>query len=420
MEPLQLLRARRPVVDRASDRRVALAAILLALGFLAAALASLALPAGVRRGIWLPLHLALAGGASSAIAGVMPFFVAAFAAAPPADTRLRAAALGGVALGAALVAGGVVGSTPVAVVGGLAFIAGIALTAVALVRPLSGSLGPSRGIVTSAYLLALGAVAIGAGIATMQTAGMPAIAEAWARLRPVHAWLNVVGFASLVTATTLLHFFPTVVGSRIVAHPSARWSVVGIAGGSFLVGLGYLLAVDLAVQVGASGALLGALALASYAIRIWRARARWTTDPEWHRMAIGGLASAIAWFVVGMAILAGRAWLYGVAPSGWSIQPVMAPLIGGWIGLAILSAATHLLPAIGPGDQRAHARQRELLGTAAVARLALLNFGVATLMTGEALGLPAAHSAGVVSLGLGFATTAGLLVWAAWVGVRRR
>ena len=34
---------------------------------------------------WLPLQLALAGAASTAIAGVMPFLSAAFAAAPPTD-----------------------------------------------------------------------------------------------------------------------------------------------------------------------------------------------------------------------------------------------------------------------------------------------------------------------------------------------
>jgi hypothetical protein len=56
-----------------------------AAAFLVAAAASLTLPAGATRGLWLPLHLALAGAATTAIAAVMPFFAAAFAAAPPAD-----------------------------------------------------------------------------------------------------------------------------------------------------------------------------------------------------------------------------------------------------------------------------------------------------------------------------------------------
>ena len=74
----------------------------------------------------------------------------------------------------------------------------------------------------------------------------------------------------------------------------------------------------------------------------------------------------VSWFVIGMAILGSRAIVFGAAPSGWSIQPGFAPLVGGWIGLAILAAATHLLPAIGPCNEHAQSRQRSLLGTAAV------------------------------------------------------
>ncbi len=81
-------------------------AIAVAAGFLVAALLA-ALASGFGADFvspWLPLHLALAGGASTAIAGVMPFFVAALAAGDPAPSRLRKAAVGFVAVGAALVA----------------------------------------------------------------------------------------------------------------------------------------------------------------------------------------------------------------------------------------------------------------------------------------------------------------------------
>lgn len=401
---------------------MALAAIVVGVGFLAAAMASITLPEATRRGLWLPLHLALAGGASSAIAGVMPFFVAAFAAAQPADVRLRVAGLVGVAGGALAVALGVIVAPggPVAAAGGVAFLAGIASTALAVTAPLAGALGPSRGIVTQAYFLALGSVGVGALVGTLQVAGWDPVVETWARLRPVHGWLNLVGFASLVTATTLLHFFPTVVGSRIAPHPSARITVLGIGGGAILVAAGYWLGIDVAVQVGAAGAGLGALALATYAVRIWRARARWTTDLDWHRFAIGGLASAIAWFVIGMTTLVFRSIALGAAPSGWSIQRSVAPLIAGWLGLAIVASATHLLPAIGPGDQQAHARQRSMLGIGALPRLLALNAGVATLTLGPPLGIAGAEMVGLAFLGLGFLTTAFLLARAAWIGGRIR
>ena len=60
----------------------------------------------------------------------------------------------------------------------------------------------------------------------------------WAYLKPAHAWLNLVGFVSLVIATTLLHFFPTVIGARIRRSRVAYATVIGLALGASLVALG--------------------------------------------------------------------------------------------------------------------------------------------------------------------------------------
>lgn len=420
MQPIGLSRTRAAPVDRSADRRVALAGITLAACFLAAALLTIALPPGTRHGWWLPLHLALAGGASTAIAGVMPFFVAAFAAAQPGAPWLRGAAVGAIALGAAGVALGVtiVAGGWLAPVSGLVFIGGIVLTAAATVQPVAGSLGPSRGVVTRAYLAALVAVIIGASFATLQLAGWEPVVGAWARLRPVHAWLNLIGFVSLVIATTLLHFFPTVVGARIAQHPSARLTITGIGGGAAVVAAGYLIESGLLVRLGATVCLVGAAALMVYAERIWRTRARWTTDLEWHRVAIFGLVSAIGWFGVGILILAGRAWAFGAAPGGWSIEVVFSPLVAGWIGLGILASATHLVPAVGPGDHAAHARQRAILGRGSSARLAAADCGIAALAIGIPLGLGLVTTVGAVLLALAFAATAMLLGLAIRIGVR--
>jgi nitrite reductase (NO-forming) len=413
---------RRPVsIDRSGDRAVAVAAIALAVGFLISSVIALALPVEARRGAWLPLHLALAGGASSAIAGVMPFFAAAFAAAPPSDIRLRFAALVAVALGSLGVAIGVGGSVAgLAVAGGVAYVVGVLLTGVALVRPLQHALGASRGIVTKAYVVALAAVAIGVILSTLLLAGWPPVADAWFRLKPAHAWLNLVGFVSLVIATTLLHFFPTVIGARIAAHPSARVAVVGLAAGAAIVALGYAAASDVIVRIGALGAVAGASALAIYAWRVWPTRGRWTTDRDWHRFAMGGLISAMAWFEVGIVVLAGRALAFGAAPAAWSIETVVAPLVGGWVGIAVLASATHLLPAVGPGDPVVHGRQRALLGRQSVIRLALLDLGVATLSLGIPLGVPILVASGSTLAGAGLLATALLLGGAVTLGVRAR
>ena len=170
----------------------------------------------------------------------MPFFSAAFAAVAPSDVRLRWTAVGAVGLGAAGVATGVTWlGDGVAATGAVAFIGGIVLTGWATVRPLRGALGPSRGLITEAYVVALAEVAVGAAVATFFVAAWSPVTGAWGHLKPAHGWLNLVGFVSLVIATTLLHFFPTVIGARIAVHRSARVTVVGLAAGAPIVAAGY-------------------------------------------------------------------------------------------------------------------------------------------------------------------------------------
>jgi len=421
------LRRRAPAIDRSSDRLVAVLAIAVSVAFLAAAVLTMFLPVADRRGAWLPLHLALAGAATTAIAGVMPFFAAAFAAAPPSDARLRTAAVGAVAAGALGVSVGVAGLRPeLAAGGGVAFIGGALLTAVATIRPLGRALGPSRGLITQGYVVALGEVAVGATIATLFVAGWEPVLTAWGSLKPAHAWLNLVGFVSLVVATTLLHFFPTVVGARIAVRPSARATVLGLAVGGPLVAAGFAAAgvtglaglADFVARAGALISVAGALGLALNAGRTWSTRGRWTTDPEWHRFAIGALASAIAWFVAGMGIATGRILASGATPAAWSIEAIGGPLVAGWVGLAILGSATHLLPAVGPGDPAAHRRQRALLGRFATPRLAVANAGVAGLSIGWPLHIDGLVLAGAGLLLAALAATAALLAAAIRLGLR--
>jgi hypothetical protein len=410
---------RRPAIDRSFDRLVALAAIVIAVAYLLASMLAILLPAAVRRGAWLPLHLALAGGATSAIAGVMPYFTSAFAAAPPADRWLRVAAVGAVALGALGVSLGVVGDeVGLAVAGGVGFIAGIGLTSVAAIRPLGQGLGSSRGLVTQGYVLGLAEVAVGASVATLFVAGWTPLVEAWAHIRPAHAWLNLIGFVSLVIATTMLHLFPTVVGARIMHRPSTQITVVGLAAGAPVAALGFALDADAVARVGAIGVVAGSAGLAVYAWRTWQTRAHWTTDPDWHRFAVGGLVSAIAWFEVGMAVASGRVLAFGADPAAWSVDAVAGPLIVGWIGLTIVASATHLIPAVGPGNPAAHARQRHLLGRASTLRLATIDAGIAALSVGLPFRLGQLTAAGIVGVAVGLAATAALLGAAVRIGVR--
>jgi hypothetical protein len=362
---------------------------------------------------WLPIHLALAGGASTAIAGVMPFFMAALAAGLPAETRLRAGAVALVATGAALVAVRAVvpDLTVLPLLGGLVYLAGIAATAAALGRSGRRGLAVRRPMIRIGYQAALLNVAVGAILATLLVAGWEPVLERWPALRPAHAWTNLVGFVSVVIVTTLVHFLPTVLGTRIVPRGSATTAVIGLGGGSPFVAAGLaadsvpLVAVGLVLTLAGTGALL------VEAARVYRARGRWTTDAGWHLVTGGGLLAGICWFAAGIALATVRVVASGPGPEAWSSALVAVPLAVGWVTQVLVASWTHLLPAIGPGGPVAHARQRVILGRAAAARLLLLNAGAATATVGLVAG------AGPVA-GVGLALVALAIGWSVAIAGR--
>jgi hypothetical protein len=111
--------------------------------------------------------------------------------------------------------------------------------------------------------------------------------------------------------------------------------------------------------------------------------------------------------------------LVGADPSAWSLDLVGAPLVAGWIGLSLLASVTHLIPAVGPGDHAAHARQRQRLGWGATPRLALLNLGVAALALGALVPGPELRVIGVGLVAVAVAWTGLLILAAVGLGMRR-
>lgn len=326
----------------------------------------------------------------------MPFFSAALSAGPPADARLRVASLVGLAGGALLVTGGFAGGlVPAAVLGGLSYLVGLGLLLAAMLQPLRSGLGPRGGLVLVAYGVALADVMAGAALATAYIVGLAPVVAAWATLEAAHAWINLLGFLSLVIAGSLIHLLPTVLGTRIRSGWPAWLAVGGTALGAPLVALGFGLGSGVVARLGAIGAAAGAVGLLAYAVGIRRARGHWTTDPGWHRLVEGQLLGAIGWYAVAVTLAAGRVLLVGAAPDGWRLTDVAGPLVVGWVVGAILGAWTHLLPAVGPGDGAAHAAQRRLLARAAAARLAGFQVGVAFLSLGLLSGWAPATAAGL-------------------------
>ena len=416
--------------DRGTDRRITFGGLVVAIGFLAAALAAAALPPTVRRGTWLPLHLALAGGATTAIAAILPFFVAALAVAPPARPTLRLIGLAGVGGGALLVAlGRATGLDGMAVAGGLGFVVGILGVGASAWSSLGSATRPRRPATERAYAVGLVNVAIGAAIATLFLGGGDAALAAWGSLKPAHAWLNLFGFVVVVIAGTLLHLAPTIAGSRIRRRPSGTLAVTALAVAAPTVALGYALRVDLLVQVGAGGAIVGAYALTAHGIAAHRDRAGWTTEREWHDFTGGSLLIAPAWLLVATLVAGARVVSAGADPSGWHLGDLVGPLVGGFVLQVVLGALSHLLPSIGPGTPDRHAAQRQRLGWAARPRLAWWNVGVGVLsvstladgssgLSGGAGAVGVAAGAAMLAIGLG--TTLVLLMVLLASGLRDR
>lgn len=407
-------RPSRPPISRSEDRLITFGGVATAAGLLGIAVASIALPEAARRGLWLPLHLGLAGAAGTAIAAVLPFFTAALAVAPPARAAIRVAAVACVAVGALVISGGVaLNATSLAVAGGLVYIAGLAAIALAAFTPLRGSLGPRRRLVETAYAAALVQVVVGAATATALLAGFVPVVERWALLKPAHAWLNVFGFLSVVVAATLLHLAPTVAGTRIRARASAVVAVVGLSAGAPIVALGLALASDPVARLGAVIEILGAASLVVHAFAVWRARGAWTTNPAWHRVTGWSLTIAPLWLLVAVAIAAGRVVDAGASPASWSLDLLAAPLAVGWVAQVIVGSWSHVLPAIGPGDMPAHARQREILGFGALPRFVALNGGVGLVTLGGLVEAAALITAGAVLIVAALAVGLGLFALAA-------
>jgi hypothetical protein len=407
-----------PGPSRIDDRRIAVASIVVAAMYLiAAAGAAVALATGAPGALpWLPLHLALTGGASTAIAGVMPFFVAALAGGWPAPAWLRGVSVALVAIGAALIA--VKGFVPLFIeaplVGGIVYLVGMAATAVTVLLSGRGGLMVRRPIVTTGYLLALLNVAIGGVIGTLIVAGWTPALERLFALRAAHVWTNLAGFVSLVIIATLLHFLPTVLRTRIVSRPSAVVAVLATAFASPLIALGLSAGINVVTGAGAVLALIGAGALVVEARAVRATRGVWTFDRDWHFVASASLLASVAWFAIGMvlasALVLARAFGLIGDDRVWSSPLLAGPLAIGWVAQAIVGSWTHLLPAMGPGTPVDHARQRSLLGLGAGPRVVALNVGTACVSIGWPLGISQLTGFGALLVAVSVVSAAGLAV----------
>ena len=162
---------------------------------------------------------------------------------------------------------------------------------------------------------------------------------------------------------------------------------------------------------GASIVVVGGLALGLHAFNALRVRARWTTDPGWHLLTTWSLVGGIGWFIVGSVVAAAMVIARGASPGGWQLAPLVGPMVIGWVAQVLVGAASHLMPAVGPGSPERHAVQRRILGWGAPVRLVALNLGAAALTLAPLVGDSRLFVVGVVTaLGAAFVSIALLAI----------
>lgn len=372
----------RRVVRRDIDRQIALAGVALALAFIVAA--AVALIGG--RGTWTVLHLVLAGAAGTAIVAVMPFFASALSMAPPVPARLRMASVAMAAIGASSVAVAVPeGLRALALLGGGAYVLGLAGSAVGLIHASTRGLGRRHRIIVAGYGAGVVFVLLGVTLVIAYLHTFAPVVDRWPTLKPVHAWLNLVGFVGLTLAATYVHLVPTVLGARIAADRLATVAIGGLALGVAGVSVGFVVGSDVVARTFAVVVLIGALAVPGKAVMAARqpGRGRWTTDLEWREFSSVSLVASTLWFAIGVGAAASGVVLHGATAAAWSLATVAVPLVVGSVLQAFVASATHLVPTL----RGASSATRSRLGRAARPRIVAWQVGTAGIWVAAVLGL---------------------------------
>jgi hypothetical protein len=353
---------------------------------------------------WAAIHLALAGAATVAIGTFMPHFAVTLAGTRPQPPSERVATLGLLGSGAVAVVAGVlaVGGW-LAGIGAAVMLVGLGLVARQVAAPLRDPLARRHHVVTVTYGAALVMLAAAVVLGGLGAVGVPEVLQAWARLRPAHAWLGLFGAVSLTIFATLVYLAPTVMGARIRPSPALAVGVAGMTIGPVVVVTGFVVDAAPVVGAGMGLALVGAIGQLAYVLDAVRRRGRFTTEHDWRRVAWVHLAAGAGWYLLAMAA-ALAAIVRGGPVSGWSIGAIAVPTVGGWMLQELIGSWTHLVPSVTPGTPADHARQRRVLAVASRSRLVALNLGIGLVWLGasvtwaERLLLPGAVLAGATAV----------------------
>jgi nitrite reductase (NO-forming) len=310
--------------------------------WLTAAGLSLFLPESARRGIWLPLHLTLAGAISVAISGAMQNFVSALTATPAPPAWAVGVQFAFVNIGAGLVAAGYPSGHPAVVaVGGSCFLAGMVFLGAFVARAQSKSLNDRHRLPLGMYVSALIAIVIGGILGTLIGSGTVHDAGLYLSLRRAHLTINVLGWVSLAICGTLVTFLPTALRIRIPPWRGTASCALLVAGVAAVAGG---LATSVEPLAGAGGLMYaaGTLGIAAMVGRALRTPRRSPVPVSAMHLMLG-----VGWFVVGALLLA-IALLRGSEALDAFGRSYLVIFVGGFAVQTLLGAWLYLLPTTTP------------------------------------------------------------------------
>jgi nitrite reductase (NO-forming) len=365
--------------------------------WLSAAVVSLALPAGWRSGIWLPLHLTVAGAATTAISGAMQNFAATLTATPAAPAAAVAAQLAALTAGVCLIAVGYPSAHPaLTAAGGTSFAVAIGLLLWFVIRAWRRALNRRHRVPIAMYTGAVGCVLAGGAIGAALGSRVVGDPLTWLGLRSAHMVLNVLGFVSVTILATLVTLLPTVLRVQMPRWHGGSTAACLLAGAIVLAfGLGTRRA-----SVATAGAVLFAVGVAGMlwlVVRVLRVPRTWPMP-----LTAKHVVAALGWFVVGSAALLDAAARGPFAFVAFR-EPFLACFVAGWTVQVLLGAWSYLLPMARPGHPDERRRQLVAAELGGNLEVVFFNLGV---------GLLAVHAAGWASgaigrIGAAFALAAG-------------
>jgi nitrite reductase (NO-forming) len=333
---------------------------------------SFLLPVRWRLGLWLPLHLTLAGAVSTAISGAMQNFMLSLTASPDPPDGVVRAQFGLVTAGAALIAIGMPTTSPwVTGLGGTAFVVAMCLLGWMLWRAWRRALNVRHVVPLFAYGAAIGFVLLGGPLGAL-IGSREVSAAMYAQVRLAHLTANVLGWASMTVVGTLTTLLPTALRVRM-PHRRER-IVVGLLVTGVALQVGGWLA-DLTAVLAAGGVVFaaGALGFIGFVAAVLRTERRWAVPTAaFHMLA------AFAWFVAGSVGLA-IALFDGAAGAERYREVFLSAFVGGWLVQVLLGAWSYLLPMARPGHPTDRRRWLSVFEFAAPVQVALLNVGLLLL-----------------------------------------